>query len=163
LYVQTHRHIPYGCNSYVYRFQVNRDADEVNAILDQCNVSGYGESLVHVSNASQAEQLEGVGAIIACVPNLTPVSPEEHMARKIMEVFLHKKGHRGTVLEMFYHPTPHTEIAEISRGAGWQVILGTEAMIYQGLEQDRYWTGKDTVQLPVRRVKEVIARKLEEA
>jgi quinate dehydrogenase len=163
LYVQTHRHIPYGCNSYVYRFQVNRDADEVNAILDQCNVSGYGESLVHVSNASQAEQLEGVGAIIACVPNLTPVSPEEHMARKIMEVFLHKKGHRGAVLEMCYHPTPHTEIAEISRGAGWQVILGTEAMIYQGLEQDRYWTGKDTVQLPVRRVKEVIARKLEEA
>lgn len=64
---------------------------------------------------------------------------------------------------MCYHPTPYTEIAELSRQAGWQVILGTEALIYQGLEQDRYWTGKEAVELPVRQVQDVIAAKLSEA
>jgi quinate dehydrogenase len=64
---------------------------------------------------------------------------------------------------MCYHPSPYTEIAEISRSAGWQVILGTEALIYQGLEQDRYWTGKEAAELPIRQVQDVIAAKLSEA
>jgi quinate dehydrogenase len=38
------------------------------------------------------------------------------------------------------------------------VILGTEAMIYQGLEQD--WTGKEVSELPKDKVQAVIAAKL---
>ncbi|KAH7079900.1 hypothetical protein BKA63DRAFT_505270 [Paraphoma chrysanthemicola] len=143
-------------------YLVNRDASEVQAVLDECTARGYGEGLVHVSTAAQAEQLEGVGAIVACVPNFTPKTPEEQEARRVLEVFV-QKSHKGAILEMCYHPSPYTEIAEISQSAGWQVILGTEAMIYQGLEQDRYWTGKDTSDLPVRQVQEVIAGKLSEA
>jgi quinate dehydrogenase len=142
---------------------VNRDASEVRAVLDECTARGYGDSLIHVTTEAQAEKLEGVGAIVACVPNFTPKTPEEHEARKILEIFLQQKSHKGAILEMCYHPTPYTEIAEISRLAGWQVILGTEALIYQGLEQDRYWTGKETVELPVRQVQDVIASKLSEA
>ncbi|KAF2033001.1 hypothetical protein EK21DRAFT_59722 [Setomelanomma holmii] len=144
-------------------YLVNRDAAEVQAVLDECAARGYGDSLIHVSTASQAEQLEGVGAIVACVPNFTPKTPQEQEARRVLEVFLQQKSHKGAILEMCYHPSPYTEIAEISRLAGWQVILGTEALIYQGLEQDRYWTGKETVELPVRQVQEVIAGKLSEA
>lgn len=59
-----------------------------------------------------------------------------------------------------YHPTPWTEIAALAEKAGWQVILGTEAVIYQGLEQDKYWTGKELEELPVEEVKEVIANEL---
>jgi quinate dehydrogenase len=81
----------------------------------------------------------------------------------VLEVFLSNKAHQGAILEMCYHPTPYTEIAEISRQAGWQVILGTEALIYQGLEQDRYWTGKEPSALPVTQVQNVIAAKLSEA
>lgn len=40
------------------------------------------------------------------------------------------------------------------------MILGTEAVIYQGLEQDKYWTGKELHELPVEEVKEVIANEL---
>ena len=76
-----------------------------------------------------------------------------------MEVFL-AKPHKGAILEMCYHPNPWTQIAEISQNAGWNVILGTEAMIYQGLEQSMYWTGKTLDQLPVAKVKEVIAAQL---
>jgi quinate dehydrogenase len=142
--------------------QVNRDANEVQAVLDECTARGYGSSLVHVSTAAQAQELEGVGAIVACVPNFTPKTPEEQEARKVLEVFL-SKSHKGAILEMCYHPSPYTEIAEISRLAGWQVILGTEALIYQGLEQDRYWTGKEATELPIRQVQDVIAAKLSEA
>jgi quinate dehydrogenase len=108
-------------------------------------------------------ELEGVGAIVACVPNFTPKTEQEQEARKILEVFLKNKPHKGAILEMCYHPTPYTEIADISRQAGWQIILGTEALIYQGLEQDRYWTGKETSDLPAAQVQSVIAGKLSEA
>jgi quinate dehydrogenase len=33
-------------------------------------------------------------------------------------------------------------------------------MIYQGLEQDRYWTGKEVAELPKAKVQAVIAAKL---
>ena len=56
-----------------------------------------------------------------------------------------------------------TEIAEVGKQNDWQIVLGTEALIYQGLEQDRYWTGKAVAELPVEKVQEAIARKLSEA
>ena len=144
-------------------YLVNRDAAEVQAVLDECTARGYGDSLVHVSTEAQAEQLEGVGAIVACVPNFTPKTSQEKEARKVLEIFLERKPHKGAILEMCYHPSSYTEIVEISQRAGWQVILGTEALIYQGLEQDRYWTGKEQNELPVRQVQNVIAAKLSEA
>ena len=64
---------------------------------------------------------------------------------------------------MCYHPTPYTEIADLSQKAGWQVILGTEALIYQGLAQDKFWTGKEVHELPVKKVQEAIALKLNES
>lgn len=67
------------------------------------------------------------------------------------------------MLEMCYHPTTWTQIADLGRKEGWQIVLGTEALIYQGLEQDRYWTGREVSELPVRQVQEAIARKLSEA
>lgn len=61
---------------------------------------------------------------------------------------------------MAYHPAPWTTIAEISQQAGWKVILGTEAMIYQGLEQSRHWTQQDVSNDEVKKVKEAIAQQL---
>jgi quinate dehydrogenase len=51
----------------------------------------------------------------------------------------------------------------LAEKAGWQVILGTEAMLYQGFEQDRFWTGKQLEELPVKVTKDVIAVKLAKA
>ena len=143
-------------------YLVNRDATEVQAVIDECTARGYGDSLVHVSTVAQVDQLEGVGAIVACVPNFAPATPQEKEARSILEAFL-QKSHKGALLEMCYHPSPWTEIAEIGQSAGWQIILGTEALIYQGLEQDRYWTGRDVRQLPIDEVQQAIATRLSEA
>lgn len=143
-------------------YLVNRDAAEVDAVIAWCTEQGYGETLIHVVTESQARELEGPGAIVACVPNFPPVTDAEIVARRITEVFLEKE-HKGAILEMCYHPMPWTEIASLAERAGWQVILGTEAVIYQGLEQDRLWTGRELAELPVERVKEVIALELSKA
>ena len=47
----------------------------------------------------------------------------------MLETFLNKP-HKGAILEMCYHPSLWTEIADISEKAGWQLIFGTEAVIY---------------------------------
>ena len=140
-------------------YVVNRDKSEVDAVVDWCKDQGYGDGLIHVATAEQAQGLDGPGAIVACVPNYPPKTDAEKEARKITEVFL-SKPHKGAILEMCYHPTPWTEIAELSSKAGWQVIVGTEAVIYQGLEANRYWTGRDVAEMPVQEVKKVIANEL---
>lgn len=143
-------------------YLVNRDRNEVAAVIDECKARGFGDSLIDVSTVAQAEELEGVGAIVSCVPDFPPKTAEEKEARAVLETFLNKP-HKGAILEMCYHPSPWTEIAGLSEKAGWQLILGTEAMIYQGLEQDRYWTGKPVSELPKAKVQAVIAAKLAEA
>lgn len=145
-----------GCSPI---YIVNRDKAEVDAVIEECSRNGFGEGLLHVESAPQARRLEGPGAIVACIPNFPPRTPAELAAREVMEILLTKQ-HKGAILEMCYHPSPWTEIAGISQRAGWQVILGTEAMIWQGLEQDRYWTGREVEQLPVEQVKAVIGAAL---
>ena len=143
-------------------YLVNRDDSEVNAVISHCKKNGYGDGLIHVRDLDQAKGLEGPGAIVACVPDVPPVTKTEKTARSILQLFLHKP-HKGAILEMCYHPHPWTSIAEFSRSAGWKVILGTEAMIYQGLEQDRYWTGRPISDMPVDQVKTVISERLTQA
>ena len=143
-------------------YLVNRDESEVNSVLSHCKNNGYGQELIYVRDTEQAESLEGPGVIVACVPDFPPATEAEMMARSILQCFL-RKSHKGAILEMCYHPHPWTSIAELSQNAGWQVVLGTEAMIYQGLEQDRYWTGRQIHDMPVDEVKRVIASKLEKA
>jgi quinate dehydrogenase len=140
-------------------YVVNRDPGEVEAVVAWCRAQGYGDGLVHVTSVAQAEALEGPGAMVTCVPDLRPVTEGEREARAITEVFL-AKPHKGAMLEMCYHPSPWTELGALAEGAGWQLILGTEAMIYQGLQQHTYWHGRTMDELPVEKVKEVIAREL---
>ncbi|TVY84445.1 Quinate dehydrogenase [Lachnellula suecica] len=145
-----------GCNQI---YIVNRDVSEVQAVIESCKKAGFGDSLIHVKTVAEAEALEAAGAIVSCIPNFPPKTPEEIEARAVIEVFLEKKE-KGAILEMCYHPTPFTEIGIASEKLGWQVILGTEAMIYQGLEQDRHWTGKPIADLPSKQVHAAIAAAL---
>ncbi|KAG5913022.1 hypothetical protein E4U42_001570 [Claviceps africana] len=63
---------------------------------------------------------------------------------------------RGVVLDMCYHPTPFTRLVTLAARHGWHVVLGTEPAIWQGLEQDRYWTGRPVRDLPVRKVQDAM-------
>lgn len=93
------------------------------------------------------------------MPDVPPATPSERETRRVVETML-QKSHKGAWLEMAYHPRPWTALAVLARDAGWQVILGTEAMIWQGLEQSRYWTGRELADLPVEAVKQAVAEQL---
>jgi quinate dehydrogenase len=112
-------------------YLVNRDHSEVAALVRDCS---YVPSLVHIASVQEAEQLEAPGAVVACVPNLSPRTSDEKTARAVIETFL-KKERKGAMLEMCYNPAPYTELYHLAVREGWQVILGTEAMIWQGFEQ----------------------------
>ncbi|KAJ9649709.1 Quinate dehydrogenase [Coniosporium apollinis] len=142
-------------------YLVNREKAEVDAVISECKARGFGDGLIYVSTVEQAEKLEGPGSIVACVPDVPPRTDHERETRAVVECML-GKPHKGAILEMCYHPSPYTQIGKLSEKAGWQVILGTEAMIWQGLEQDKYWTGKDIHELPVKSVQAAIAAKLSE-
>lgn len=115
-------------------YMVNRDAREVADVVADCTARGYGQGLVHVASVEQAAALEAPGAMVLCVPDFAPKTAEEVVARDVMSVFFAKER-KGAILEMCYNPTPYTQLWALAEGQGWQVILGTEALIYQGLEQ----------------------------
>lgn len=142
-------------------YLVNRDETEVADVIKDCQARGYGDLLMHVKTVEQAMELEGPGAIVACVPDFEPQTPEEVLARRVTETFLDKES-KGAILEMCYNPTPFTRLGAISEEKGWQVILGTEALIWQGLEQDKYWTGRSIDELPKEKVQLAITEKVEQ-
>ena len=119
---------------------INRDADEVEAVIKECRDRGLGQNLIHVSSAEQAKTLAAPGAIVSAVPDFAPVTVNEKTVREILSIFVNGTE-KGAVLEMCYHPSPDTEISRIALAAGWQVIGGIEAMIGQGLAQANLWTG----------------------
>lgn len=140
-------------------YLVNRDKSEVDDVITECTQRGYGQGLVHVDTVEQAKALDAPGAIVACVPDFPPQTEAEKRARAVTEVFLTKER-KGAMLEMCYNPTPYTQLGALAQSHGWQVILGTEALIYQGIEQDRYWTGREAQELPKEKIRETIAAKL---
>ncbi|KAI1122017.1 NAD(P)-binding protein [Nemania abortiva] len=142
-------------------YLVNRDAAEVDAVIRECRAKGYGDSLMHVASVEQAAALEAPGAIVACVPDFPPKTPEEKTARAVIETFLEKER-KGAMLEMCYNPSPYTELGSIAERNGWKVILGTEAMIWQGFEQSKLWTNLELKDLPVTKCKKAIAAKVSE-
>ena len=115
-------------------YLVNRDKGEVDAVISECTERGYGDRLVHIASVEQAERLEGPGAIVACIPDFPPKTEDEVLVRRIVETFLRKED-KGAMLEMCYNPSPFTELGALAEKEGWQVILGTEALIWQEVEQ----------------------------
>lgn len=136
-------------------YLVNRDAREVEDMMKDCTLRGYGQDLIHLQTEEQARLAETPGAIVACVPDLEPHSLDEKMARSILHILL--SGPKpGVMLEMCYNPTPFTKLAALAEGLGWSVILGTEAMIWQGLEQDKYWTGREVEEMPIEKLQALV-------
>lgn len=140
-------------------YLVNREKAEVDAVMAECTRRGYGQGLLHVATVAEAEALDAPGAIVACVPDFSPRTDAEKGARAVAMTFLGKER-KGAMLEMCYNPTPFTELGSLAEAQGWQVILGTEALIYQGIEQDKYWTGREARELPKERIQQVIAAEL---
>lgn len=142
-----------GCSSVYF---INRDPSEVAAVIAECTKAGFGDNLIHVRDEAHAKTLEKPAVIVSAVPNYPPVTEAEIEARKCVEVMLSNPAKGASLLEMCYAPTIDTMITRLATSHGWQVIPGTEAMIWQGLEQDMFWTGKSIAEMPVAKVKDVV-------
>jgi quinate dehydrogenase len=145
-----------GCSEI---YLVNREKSEVDQVIEECTSKGFGDGLKYVASLAEADALPGPKVVVSAVPDFPPRTEDEIRTRKIIELMLGKEE-KGTILEMCYHPSPNTAIAAISRKSGWQVIEGVEAMIWQGLEQDKVWLRRKVSSFPIQKVKEVIAAKL---
>ncbi|KAL4866453.1 hypothetical protein BDV12DRAFT_210460 [Aspergillus spectabilis] len=150
---------------------VNRDAEEVAAILAEDKARNAGKEgiapLVPVSDPETAAKVEAPVAVVSGIPNYPPKTEEEVRARETLTALLQRQTHekdQGVILEMCYHPLPWTEIAQIASDAKWKVVLGSEALIWQGLEQAKLWTGTDVVAVPglVQQVKDFVAQTVAE-
>ncbi|KAG5985049.1 hypothetical protein E4U55_001790 [Claviceps digitariae] len=153
-------------------YLVNRHDEEVRSLMADCRRGGYGTSLRHVATVEEARRPDTLppGVVVSCVPDVEPQTEGELCAWRIIEALLcrgvihrqtdvHSEADTqtdapGLVLDMAYHPTPYTRLINLASRQGWHVILGTEPAIWQGLEQDRYWTGVPVEEMPLRRVQD---------
>ncbi|KAL3420081.1 quinate dehydrogenase [Phlyctema vagabunda] len=142
-----------GCSTI---YLVNREKSEVDQVIAECKSKGFGQSLQWVGSIAEAQELEAPGVVVSAIPDFPPKTEKEIRTRKIIETILGKGVEKGVLLEMCYSEGPNTQIAVLSRARGWQVVEGTEAMIWQGLEQDRVWLKREVKTLPIDKVKNVI-------
>ncbi|KAI1140086.1 NAD(P)-binding protein [Hypoxylon sp. FL0543] len=136
-------------------YLVNRLESEVVEVIRSLKASGFEGELIHVSSIEMAQQLEAPVLVVGTVPDIPPRDEGEIMARDIVTTFLSKEN-KGYVLEMCYHPNPRTYFFEMASTAGWRVLYGTEAMIYQGVAQQVLWTELPVEKLDLQEIKQAI-------
>ncbi|KAI0165431.1 NAD(P)-binding protein [Hypoxylon sp. FL1284] len=137
-------------------YLVNRLESEIADVMQSLAAAGFGGELIHVSSVEMAEELDPPVLVIGTIPDFPPKEEGEILARNIVEKFMSSEK-QGYVLEMCYHPKPKTEFFEIAVAAGWEVIYGTEAMIYQGVAQQVLWTELPLEKFNLEDAKKVIA------
>ena len=142
-------------------YLVNRLKSEVQAIIAHYeSTPGFVGELVHVETIHQAAELETPMLIIGCVPDLPPTQTAEILARDIALMFL-RRPEKGHVLEMAYHPRSNTTFYILAQENGWNVLPGTEPMIYQGIAQQSLWMERPSDDFPVQSARDVVKRALE--
>ncbi|GAA5845920.1 hypothetical protein JCM9279_002424 [Rhodotorula babjevae] len=143
-------------------YVVNRDDAEVDAFIadfERMTSDSFKPKLVHVKTVEQAEALDAPAYIVSAVPDFPPKTEEEKQARAVAETFL-AKDVKGVVNEMCYHPSPFTSFAKLSQDAGWKVVTGEHAMIWQGIEQQRLWLGVEEKDLPVDAILDAVVKQV---
>ncbi|ODV68464.1 NAD(P)-binding protein [Hyphopichia burtonii NRRL Y-1933] len=150
-----------ACRSAVYALHdllhcskvyiINRYESEVVQVMKAMKQGGFKGEIVHIKNPDEAEQIANrPKLIVLTVPDFEPVSPEETLAKQTLDVFI--QDGKGAVLEMCYHPNPTTRLYKEFESHNWKVISGIEAMIYQGIAQQVFWTGVPIDKMPVKEV-----------
>lgn len=139
-------------------YLVNRLESEVRVMMDSLRSGGFRGELVWVSTVAQAERLEPPRLAVGTVPDIPPKDEGEKLARRIVNTFFARA--KGYMLEMCYHPSPRTALLALAEKAGWEVVYGTEALIYQGLSQQVLWAEQPPERFNLAEAKEVIVEAL---
>lgn len=147
-----------ACRSAVYAlhefldcekvYVVNRFAHEIDALIESMRGNGFKGEIVPILNPEQAKSVPKPDLVVLTVPDFEPSSEEELLAKATLDVFIQQDA-PGAVLEMCYHPNEITRLYRDFEAHGWKVINGVEAMIYQGIVQQKLWTGYPLLMMPI--------------
>lgn len=122
-------------------YVLNRDADEVAALLqDAARLSPVPE-IVHVTSVDDARALPAPYYVVGTVPDLEPQTAEELAVRGMLEAFL-GRPEKGVLLDMCFKPR-RTRMIKLAETLGWPTVEGTHVIGYQIEEQWRLWAGEE--------------------
>ncbi|KAJ7302987.1 hypothetical protein DFH08DRAFT_1089540 [Mycena albidolilacea] len=138
-------------------FLINRDVDEVRAVMDAMPHLSSKGGLIHLRDPADVEtHLVGEGKArilmaVGCIPSFAPQTLAERMVYTTTSAVLTVPYIVPTAespvlpyptqrlfLEMPYKPL-QTTMYKVAAAHGWHVIDGIEAMIEQGFAQQRMW------------------------
>lgn len=135
-------------------------------MLTECRARNSPTELTHITSLSQAETLPPPSLIVSAIPDFTPSTDSERTVRECLAYLMRKKiledQEAGALLEMCYHPSPDTQIAQLASECNWKVIGGIEAMIGQGLEQAKLWAGVEVGEGVIEAAREAVVKKRKE-
>lgn len=125
---------------------VNRVRSEVDDIIASfAKLPSFHTSLRFVEDLSSAKELPTPFFVVGTVPDCAPQTQGEITASLCTRELLGRNGKKGVVLEMCYHPKIRTSFLNFAEYAGWTVIPGTEALLWQGIVQQILWTESEEV------------------
>lgn len=121
---------------------VNRDAQEVETLLEESKLLLQDLKLVHVRSTAQSRSLPSPRYIVGTIPDFPPQTPEEFEVRSITEDFLSRPNETGVLLDMCYKPRC-TSLLKMGDKYAWKRVDGMSIVGYQVQEQYRLWLGED--------------------
>lgn len=103
-------------------------------------------ALVPIQTIEQANELTSLPSVaVGTIPSAKPI--DATIREILVTIFHHEKSAKGTkvLLEMAYTASATTALMNMASDAGWTSVEGIEALIWQGIEQFRIWTGISVV------------------
>jgi quinate dehydrogenase len=142
---------------------VNRDEDEVKALLGDTGSYGSDLSIVHLTSVEQAHEVpKAPFYIVGTVPDFEPRTRAELVSRDILEYFL-KSGPKGVLLDMCFKPR-RTRILKLGERYGWNTVDGTMIIAHQIDEQYKLWCGEEKArQIPKQEAWAVLRKAADES
>lgn len=129
----------FGVKKFLLANRLKSEADDLAAQFQK--IPGWDATFTFLASGEEAKSASTPHFVVGNVPDLPPSKPEEHAVQDILrELLTSPQRERGVVLEMCYHPKVRTSLYELCENAGWNVIPGTEASMWQAFAQQVLWT-----------------------
>lgn len=151
----------FGVKHFLLANRLKSEADDLAAQFQR--IPGWDASFTFLSSGDEAKAAETPHFVVGNIPDLLPSKPEEHAVQDVMrELLASSQRERGVVLEMCYHPKVRTSLFELCEKAGWNVIPGTEASMWQAFAQQVLWTEDAAIKEEwVKEIQEAIFKAIE--
>lgn len=115
---------------------VGRTASKVDELISSF------PSVIPIRSVDEVDRLANLPSVaIGTIPSAKPI--DSSIREILVAIFHHKDANtvQKVLLEMAYTTSSTTALMNMATDAGWKSVEGIEALIWQGIEQFRIWTG----------------------